>query len=201
MPIAGIADDHLDVRVDALEPHLHPAALGRELHGVRHQVPQDLLQAIGIARHWPDARIERRSAARTPFASAAGCTVVDRVVDTTAGRSTACTFRRILPETMRETSSTSSTIWVSELALRSSVSNARASASRRQQAASHQPRVADDGVQRRAQLVREHREELVLQPAGVLGVRQQPRVLPRLAAGSLMSRAIFDAPITSPASS
>ena len=42
-----------------------------------------------------------------------------------------------------------------------------------------QPRVADDRVQRRAQLVRQHGEEFVLHPVGGLGLGVQPGVLQR----------------------
>ena len=44
-------------------------------------------------------------------------------------------------------------------------------------AAAQQPRVADDRIQRRAQLVREHGEEFVLDPIGFLRVHEQPRIL------------------------
>jgi hypothetical protein len=43
MPLAGVADDDLDVRVDALKAELHTPALGRELDRVGKQVPDDLL--------------------------------------------------------------------------------------------------------------------------------------------------------------
>ena len=45
MPVSLTTD--FDVRVDPLQPHLHPAALGRELDGVRQEVPDDLLQPSG----------------------------------------------------------------------------------------------------------------------------------------------------------
>ena len=98
---------------------------------------------------------------RTPFASAAGC-IVATALSTTSGSSTGCTSRRILPETIRETSSTSSTICVSDggVALEGFEAARRLLAG--QHPAAQQPRVADDRVERRAQLVREHREELVL---------------------------------------
>ena len=96
-----------------------------------------------------------------------------------SGSSTGCTSSRILPETIRDTSSTSSTICVSHVALRSSVSRPRAALSPRQDAAAQQPRVADDRVERRAQLVREHGEELVLHAVRRLRVRVQPGVLQR----------------------
>src|SRR5580765_5603446 len=46
-----IADDDLDVRVGVLEADLDPATALRELHRVRHQVPENLLQAFGITGH------------------------------------------------------------------------------------------------------------------------------------------------------
>ena len=113
---------------------------------------------------------------RTPLASAAGCTVAT-ALSMISGSSTGWTSRRILPETIRDTSSTSSMIWVSQLALRSMVSRPRASLVAGQQPAAQQPRVADDRVQRRPQLVRQHREELVLHAVGVLGLDEQPGVL------------------------
>ena len=115
---AGVADDDLDVRVDALEPHLHAAALRRELDGVRQQVPDHLLQAIGIAGDRADARIEQRlhpHALRVGGRAARSATALS----TTPGSSTGWTSSRILPETMRDTSSTSSTICVSQRELRS----------------------------------------------------------------------------------
>ena len=145
--------------------------LRRELDGVRQQVPDDLLQAIGIARDRADARIERSSAARTPLASAAGCTVAT-ALSTISGSSTGCTSSRILPETMRDTSSTSSTICVSARRVALERLEAALGLLAGQHAAAQQPRVADDGVQRRAQLVRQHREELVLHPVGVAAPRR-----------------------------
>ena len=47
----------------------------------------------------------------------------------------------------------------------------------REDVAPQQPRVADDRVQRRAQLVRQHGEEFVLHPVGGLGFGVQPGVL------------------------
>ena len=108
---------------------------------------------------------------RTPLASAAGCTVAT-ALSTITGSSTGWTSRRILPETIRDTSSTSSTIWVSQLALRSSGFEAARRLVAGQQPAAQQPRVADDRVQRRPQLVRQHRQELVLHPVGVAGPRR-----------------------------
>ena len=55
---AGVRHADLDVGVDALEPDLHPPAAGRELDGVRQQVPDDLLQAVRIAGDRPGRGIE-----------------------------------------------------------------------------------------------------------------------------------------------
>ena len=46
--------------VHALQPHLHAAAARRELDGVREQVPDDLLQAVGVARDGAGPRVEDR---------------------------------------------------------------------------------------------------------------------------------------------
>jgi hypothetical protein len=44
----GIADRHLDVRVDPLDPDLHPAAAIGELDGVRQEIPENLLQPLRV---------------------------------------------------------------------------------------------------------------------------------------------------------
>ena len=89
---------------------------------------------------------------RTPLASAAGW-IVATALSTMSGSSTGCTSKRILPDTIRETSSTSSTICVSHVAFRSSVSRPAGGLVAGQDAAAQQPRVADNRIQRRAQLV------------------------------------------------
>ena len=55
---AGVDDADLDVRVDPLQQHLHLAALGRELHGVGEQVPDDLLEPCGVAGDGARERVE-----------------------------------------------------------------------------------------------------------------------------------------------
>ena len=50
---------------DARQPHLHPAATIGELDGIREQVPQDLLQPIGIAGDRRRIRIEDALQAHT----------------------------------------------------------------------------------------------------------------------------------------
>ena len=55
---AGVDDADLDVRVDPLQEDLDPAALGRELDGVGEEVPDDLLEAGGVAGDGPGERVE-----------------------------------------------------------------------------------------------------------------------------------------------
>ena len=59
-PRTRVADGDLDVRVHALEDHLHASVPRREPDRVREQVPHDLLQPVGIADDEPRLRIERR---------------------------------------------------------------------------------------------------------------------------------------------
>src|SRR6516225_2327375 len=47
-PDAGVADRDFHMRVDALEPDLDLAAAIRELDRIRQQVPQHLLETLGI---------------------------------------------------------------------------------------------------------------------------------------------------------
>ena len=161
MPRPGVADRDLDVRVDAGQAQLHLAAARRELDRVRQQVPDDLLQAFAIAGHRRRSADRRWSRAGRPWrrppaarwrTSRAG----------SRGRSTGATSRRSLPEMMRETSSTSSMICLSAVALRSTISSARVRAFGSDGAAAQHPRVAEHRVERRAQLVRQRRQEFVL---------------------------------------
>ena len=48
---AGVADADLDVGVDALEVDLDTAALGGKFDGVGEEIPDDLLETIGVAEH------------------------------------------------------------------------------------------------------------------------------------------------------
>ena len=56
---AGVAHDDLDVRVLALHADVDPAALGRELHRVREQVPDDLLEPAGVAAEHARVGVEQ----------------------------------------------------------------------------------------------------------------------------------------------
>ena len=120
---AGIADGNFHVRIDAFEADLHPAAAVRELDRIRQQIPQHLLQALRIARDGRRIRIEHGLDA---YALGLGGrrNAVDCAAGRCPGKSTGWTFSRILPETIREMSRTSSTICVSDVAFRSIVSMA-----------------------------------------------------------------------------
>ena len=96
------------------EAHLDAAALGRELDRVRQQVPDDLLQPVGIARH------RRRRAGRSrsePEALGVGRGPHRRRPRfRMSGEIDGLHVRAaVLPETMRETSRMSSIICVSDV--------------------------------------------------------------------------------------
>src|SRR5687768_3531593 len=57
---ARIAHDDLHVRIDALQHDLYATAFRRELHRVSQQVPDNLLQPIGVAGNWTSCRIQYR---------------------------------------------------------------------------------------------------------------------------------------------
>ena len=44
--------------LNALHPHLNAARSWREFHGIRQQIPDDLLEAIAIAGDRPHARVD-----------------------------------------------------------------------------------------------------------------------------------------------
>ena len=57
---AAVADADLDMRVHAFETHLHAPFFRRELHGVRDQIPDDLVQPSRIAGHGADPWVDHR---------------------------------------------------------------------------------------------------------------------------------------------
>jgi hypothetical protein len=59
-PLAVVFDRDVNVRVLALQPHVHATALRREFHRVRQEVPADLLEAIGVAHDGPRVWVEQR---------------------------------------------------------------------------------------------------------------------------------------------
>src|SRR5262245_25105274 len=56
--LSGVADDQQRFALQSFEANLDQAALGRELDGVRKQVPDDLFQALLIAVERPDPGFE-----------------------------------------------------------------------------------------------------------------------------------------------
>ena len=147
------------------------------------------------------ATCERPS--RAPAAASGRCTP-----STTAARSTRSRSSCSLPATMRETSRRSLTSCACWRTPRSIACSARwrCAASMRAVAQHRQP--ADDALQRRAQLVREHGEELVLGLVGALGVARAPppraaarRVRPPSRLRSLTSRKTSTTPMISPSAS
>ena len=144
---AGVGDDQRVVLAVAAERHRDAAARRRELHRVREQVPDHLLQPIGIA--------ERRAPLVEPVASIVNCRdSADGRIDSTAAwtsaaRSTGRRSRRSLPVVMRETSSRSSTSRACAWALRSifsSARNARGRDNAPDRSSRVQPRMALSGV-------------------------------------------------------
>ena len=57
---ASVGNHDLDVRIDPFDSQLHTARSRGELHGVREQVPHDLLEAVTIAGDRPRAGIDNR---------------------------------------------------------------------------------------------------------------------------------------------
>src|SRR5207249_4606439 len=68
----GIGDGHLDGAVRVQRPHVDPAALGRELHGVGQQIQEHLLELalVGddVLDRLVDCQVEREPVAHAPFA-------------------------------------------------------------------------------------------------------------------------------------
>ena len=173
------------------QPHRDLAALRGELQGVRQQVPHHLLQSIAVAR----PRRRRAASSRSTlidFAVTAGISdsMAASIVDL---RSTVEVSRCSLPPTMRDTSRMSSINCACAAAFcRIDLGrplHGRAVAG----ALPEHVRPAHDRVQRRAQLVRQGREELVLQPVGRFGL-EPGRLFAQQQADPLLldARALFD---------
>ena len=158
--------------VHPLEPDLDAAVSFGELHGVRQQIPENLLQTLWIARHRRGAEIHDRLESH---ALGVGCRPhrlhgllnergqVDGLqVQAKLARHDARHVEHILDDLGQGRDVPRHRVDRAGLFLAG------------QQSRLHHADVADNRVQRRPQLVRERREELVLQPACVPGDRQQP---------------------------
>jgi Putative transposase len=54
---ADVSDANHDLRPHALDPNVHPAMPRRELHGVRQEIPEHLLQPLWIPADWTRCRV------------------------------------------------------------------------------------------------------------------------------------------------
>src|SRR6266542_6408183 len=59
-PLAGVAHSDRNMRSLAFEADRDLPSCGRELDGIGHEVPDDLLQTVGVSCHRPRSRTERR---------------------------------------------------------------------------------------------------------------------------------------------
>ena len=148
------------------EPHVDPAACGRELHGVRQQVPNHLLQAVGVTRDGAAATAaSMRTSSVTPFALGRLADDVDEA-SITAHRSTDAGLElQLAGDDARDVEHVLDQARLGPRvpleARERALDDLRVP---RRHAQNLQP--AEDGVERRAQLVRERREELVLLAVG-----------------------------------
>ena len=155
---------------DPLEDDLHLAALGRELDGVGQQVPDHLLQPAGIAGDRPGVRDRASARAAMPFASAAGRHRFDRRLDERhrlqrAGRRGAACRTVIRLMSSRSSISCACSARVALDGLERALPVGFVAGAEPQHL-----RPAEDGVERRAQLVGERGQELVLHVAQPLGL-------------------------------
>ena len=174
MPLPGVADANLRIESPTARGATSTrAALGRELDRVRQQIPDDLLQARGVAGDRRHVGIGRRRRARSPWPRAAG-RIASSAAATIAARSTGAMSRRILPEMMRDTSRRSSISFTCRRVLRSIASSACAVRAVVEPPDAQQRDPGEDRAERRAQLVRERGQELVLGAVRGLGAPRAP---------------------------
>ena len=167
-PLPRVAHHDLDVRVDALQAHLDPSALRRELHGVHQQVPDDLLEPVGVAGDRPGPRVEHAldpdglGLGGRPHGVHGGLDdllEVDRAdVEPHLARDDARDVEQVVDQLdLGVGIALDGLQGPGQLRLAPDLSGA------------HHARPAVHRVQRRAQLVREHGEELLLRAVGRLG--------------------------------
>ena len=152
------------------EAHVDAPGRGRELDRVRHHVPHDLLQARGVAADHDGRRGRARRRAVTLLARPPGPEARPRPCARRAARSTAFHSSCIVPDTSREASRMSSTSWAWTLALRSMVARPWRRRAGSSSVVLQEARPAQDRLQRRAQLVGDGGQELVLDPMQLLGL-------------------------------
>ena len=197
--LPGVAHHDLDVRVEAGGANLHATVARRELHRVRNQVPHDLLQPIAIAHDRADARAEHRlhvdvlARGRRPNG-------VDAALDDRRQIHRADVEADLAGDNARDVQEV-----FDEPDLRHGVPFDGFQSFHHHGGidvlVTQRARPAEHGVQRRAQLVRERREEFVLDPVRVLGllaggalVLEQARALGGQAPGLRLALAQPDLP-------
>ncbi len=188
---AGVVHDQLQVRVDSSENDVHASAFGRELDGVREQVPHHLLQALVVAGDDAGARVERRVQA-DGLGVGGGLQRFDRRLD----------GARELDRTHLEAYLAGDDARDVEQILDQPRLRTRRALDRRdallercrvERAHAEQRRPREDRRERRAQLVGDGSEELVLGAVGALSVlRRGARLRQQLLALALGTHALGD---------
>jgi hypothetical protein len=166
--LAGVAHDDLDVRVRPVEPQPHEAALGRELHGIHQQVPDDLLEPGRVASHRPRGVVEF-GLEPDLLGLGRGPDRVERALQHLVELDRADVEAHLAGADARQVEQV-----VDQLHLHVGVAHDRVHRPLhdrrvRELAALQHARPAEDGIERRAQLVRQDGQELLLGAVGGLG--------------------------------
>src|SRR5688572_6893458 len=146
-----IADGDLHVRVDAFETKLDPPEFRCELDGVGDEVPDDLLQTVRIARDVADARVDQGLHAYALRISC-GLNRGDGVVDDDGQLHGLNVEANLARDNARDVEHVLDDLRQPGRIAFQGFQTARRFVSR-QQSAAEQSRIAEDGVQRRAQFV------------------------------------------------
>ena len=165
--LSVVAHLDLDTGLLAAQRDVDLSSLGRELDGIRDQVPHDLLDAHAVTQAVACRRIKLHVNVM-PRASAAGRTTLTPALITSAS-SQGRMSTRSLPETMRDTSRTSSMSCTCALVLRSMTFESLLKMSRFGVFVAQDAEPPDDGVQRRAHLVAQRGQKHVLGAVGRFG--------------------------------
>ena len=188
-PLAGVLHRHAHVGALALCADPDAAPLGRELHRVRQQVPDDLLHPIGVGGD--DQRVVHRlDRDGDPLALRGRRHRLDRRRHCLGDLGRAQAQRQLAADDARDVEDV-----LDQRGLRPRVALDDGQAAvdlGRRVAPAQRLRPAEDRVQRRAQLVRDHGQELVLGAAGQLGLAAQPLLLGARGLGLLQRDGVLD---------
>ncbi len=188
-PDAGVAHRHADDAVALDQRHHHPSALRGELHGVRQQVPEDLLQPSAVA---PDHALDRSlDLERDPFGLGRRPHALERLFERSRDEQRPDFQPHFSGRDPRDVEQVLHQLVLDDGVALDDLDGPRPLFERQRVGPQH-PRVAEDRVQRRAQLVRQRRHELVLHAVGGLrGVaRPGQRLLGQLALGDVDADAV-----------